>query len=155
MKRRPTSKIWLTVMYMRDVQGMTTFTARDIHNAMPDARVYYHSLIPNHVLAKRVAIFEHHGYPGVEYDYTVTEYLSLYPYTYRVDGYPVANVVDLSALNRDLANLFRPFTTIDNPYHSPNLTHDQVCNAYRRGYLLRDETQHPFVYRPNPDYLED
>lgn len=95
MKRKPTSKIWRTALYLHRVCGRTTFTARDIHNAMK-------------------AAFEHSPVP-------------------TKGDYPQDNV----------------------PYYGSNLTHDQVSNMFKRGYLLRDETQHPFVYRINPDYLED
>ncbi len=136
MKRKPTSKIYHTALYLHRVRGQHTFTGRDIHNTMPAARTYYRSLIPDSVFAERDRLIAEHR-PDVDWDTT-------HMYT---DW-------DMRECDRPLRDLFRPYVTFDYPYYNDNLTFAEISNAYKHGYLLRDDSS-PFVYHINPVYLED
>jgi hypothetical protein len=148
-RKRPTSKIWHTALYLRNVMCYHTFTAREIHLAMSLARIYYHSLIPDSVIAERDRLLA---------AYKCDDCLEYGPYVYRVDGRSYTwpfTFDDLAELNTKLRKLFKPYITIDYPYYSENLVHAEVSNCFKYGYLLRNESRTPFVYRLNPDYLED
>lgn len=136
MKRLPTSKIFHTALYLHHVCGQRTFTVRDIHNAMPDARVYYRSLIPAHVFAERDRICQrHHPTATQGHDDTYTDWWD--------------HDCDVA-----LRALFRPYITFNYRYYNANLTHAETSNAcLRHGYLTRDETTKPFVYHITPKYV--
>lgn len=145
MKRKPTSKIYHTALYLHRVCGRTTFTARDIHDAMPAARDHYHSLIPARVLAER--------------DRLLVEYHCVFDYDqsrcYLVYGRSTGSYDELVELNVMLRRLFKPYITIDEQYYCSNLTADQVSNTFKRGYIELVATTPYRTYRINPDYLTD
>ncbi len=142
MKRKPTSKIWHTMLYLHNVCGQMTFTARDVHTAMPDAQLYYHSLIPAPVLAERDRLLAAHN----------INYLGDTTYTYDVHGAPTADY-DLPTLRKALHRLFKPYITIDEPYYSTNLVAALTTHTFKRGYIKLIATK-PRTYCLNPDYLE-
>lgn len=143
MKRKPTSKIWHTIMYLHRVCGRTTFTARDIHDAMPAAQAHYHSLIPLSVLTERDRLLAAHN----------IHWLRNTAHIYDVHSAP-DSTHDLPTLRQALRRLFKPYITIDEPYYSTNFTSSLTTQTFKCGYIELTATN-PRTYRINPDYLED
>ena len=142
MRRKPTSKIWHTMMYLHYVCNRPTFTARNVHDAMPAAREYHHSLIPAHVLAERDRLLAAHN---VSWYHDLTHVYDVYAAPTREH--------DLPTLRDALHRLFKPYITIDEPYYSTGLTADLIAQTFKRGYLVLIATN-PRTYRMNPVYLD-
>lgn len=143
MKRKPTSKIYHTALYLHRVCGRTTFTARDIHNAMPNAQHHYHSLIPANVLIERDRLLTAHN----------VDWLRNTTHVYQMNGLPTRDP-DFASLRDALRRLFKPYIVIDEPYYNSNLTYALVHQTFAAGYLELISTN-PRTYRINPDYLGD
>lgn len=62
MKRRPTSVIYLTALYLHHVRGMKTFTARDLYLAGPDAQIWYNDHVPAEILDAVKQLREDYGF---------------------------------------------------------------------------------------------
>ena len=146
MKRKPTSKIWYTALYLHRVHGRTTFTGRDIHDNQGNARAWYHGQIPWHVLVARHKLFDKHGYPDPN-DEWQRVYHACCPFIYRAEGLPELDI--------ELKELFKPYVTMPERYYSDNFTFSTIQHTFKHGYFLRDDSSTPYTYRLNPDYLED
>ena len=149
MKRKPTSKIYYTAMYLHYVRGMTTFTARQIADNQWDAQAWLHAQIPRGVLRERAAIFKKHDFPA-SHPYFDVDDLSTYPHIYRFEsGYDFNHPI-----HDDMRKLFKGYPHIHEIYYSRDMATAEVSNACNRhGYFELVATKPYRTYRIAPMYV--
>jgi hypothetical protein len=124
MKRKPTSKIYHTALYLHHVCGKIVFTCRELHEAQWAARDHYHSLIPASVLAKRDRLLIEHNHYSINRDWDTTK-------MYHARFHP-----EYKALQAALRKLFKPYIWMDDPTYSSNIFSGDLRKHYERGYLV-------------------
>lgn len=143
--RYPTSNVYHIAMYLHHVLNEHTFTVARMHDVANDAKSYYDDRIPARVIDARNAIIERHGF-------TVDEWLSIVDSAGSLYFAPTDR---MTACNREIRALFVNVPHINVPPHGRNYIHALVSNAFDRHVLMRDETRSPYVYRLNPEYIDN
>lgn len=143
MRRKPTSVIYLTALYLHHVRGQHEFTARDLFDVRRDAQRWYDDQIPN-LHQELTAIRQRHGFTNDEWDQVMTQSGSFY---FAPDD-------RINACNQEIAAFMKRHVHIRRYWEGDHANAAAVSRACKYGQFVLIATKPLRTYRLHESIID-